>query len=93
MKKLIVLTVFTLLLTTCLAFAGYVKGYYRKDGTYVQGHYRSNPNSIKSDNYGSPSSSDRAYNVPASQRDYDSDGIPNTIDIDDDNDGIWDDWE
>ena len=29
----------------------YVKGYYRKDGTYVQGHYRSEPNHTNHDNY------------------------------------------
>lgn len=29
----------------------YVRGYYRKDGTYVQGHYRSEPNHTNHDNY------------------------------------------
>ncbi len=29
----------------------YVKGYYRKNGTYVAPHYRSSPNSTKNDNY------------------------------------------
>lgn len=32
----------------------YVKGYYRKDGTYVQPHYRTNPNSSPYDNYSYP---------------------------------------
>jgi hypothetical protein len=31
----------------------YVRGYYRKNGTYVQPHYRTAPNSTTSDNYGS----------------------------------------
>lgn len=31
----------------------YVKGYYRKDGTYVKPHYRSAPNHTKSDNWSS----------------------------------------
>lgn len=36
----------------------YVKGYYRKDGTYVQSHYRSNPKSRgRKSNYYSSSSS------------------------------------
>lgn len=30
----------------------YIKGYYRKNGTYVQPYYRTRPNSIKLDNYG-----------------------------------------
>lgn len=35
-----------------IAFAQvYVKGYYRKNGTYVQPHYRSSPNSTKLDNW------------------------------------------
>jgi hypothetical protein len=91
-KKIIVLALaFCLFATT--VYAGYVRGYTRKDGTRVSGYYRSEPNSTKSDNYGRPSSYDKQYNVPAQQRDYDSDGIPNVYDYDDDNDGTWDDWE
>jgi hypothetical protein len=29
----------------------YVRGYYRKNGTYVQPHYRTNSNSTRLDNY------------------------------------------
>jgi hypothetical protein len=46
-----------LLLTGVLAadvFAGSVKGYYRKDGTYVQPHQRTNPDSSRSNNYSFP---------------------------------------
>lgn len=31
--------------------AGYVKGYYRSNGTYVAPYYRSNANALKYDNY------------------------------------------
>ena len=51
MKKVFLLIVSFLLLASTLAFAGYVQGYTRKDGTYVQGHYRSDPNSTVKDNY------------------------------------------
>jgi len=42
------------LLSSTLVFAGdvYVRGYYRKDGTYVRPHIRSSPNQYKYDNYG-----------------------------------------
>lgn len=30
----------------------YVRGYYRRDGSYIQPHYRSSPNSTPTDNYG-----------------------------------------
>ncbi len=80
------------------AFAGYVRGYYRKDRTYVRPHYRSKPDGIKWNNYGSPSYSQRKkykhYPVlPSYRNDYDSDGIWNQFDLDDDNDGILDDLE
>lgn len=51
----------TLLLGTMLAIATafaaeafadtYVRGHYRKDGTYVQPHYRSSPNGSYNDNW------------------------------------------
>ena len=52
MKKMIVsllLIVFTL---SSFAFAGYVNGYTRSNGTYVKGYYRSEPNYTVRDNYG-----------------------------------------
>lgn len=49
MKTLLILVM--LLSFTSIATAGYVKGYYRSNGTYVNGHYRSNPNSTVKDNY------------------------------------------
>lgn len=67
----------------------YIKGYYRKNGTYVRPHIRSSPDSYKWNNYGPSRSSDQLMN-PRS-RDSDGDGIPNYRDYDDDNDGIHDD--
>lgn len=34
-----------------MSHAGYVNGYFRKDGTYVSGHYKSDPNGTTADNY------------------------------------------
>lgn len=67
----------------------YIKGYYRKDGTYVRPHVRSAPNQYKWDNYG-PSRNGSQLMNPQS-RDNDGDGIPNYLDKDDDNDGTEDD--
>ena len=92
MKRIILLTV---LFTFCIsiAYAGdvHVRGYYRKDGTYVQPYVRSSPNSEKWDNYG-PSQDSYQFSNPRS-RDYDSDGIPNYMDRDDDGDGYSDDYD
>lgn len=78
-----------LLSTASAAFAGWVKGYFRSDGTYVRGHYRSKPDKFKWNNYGPSRGNLELFNPFI--RDYDRDGIPNYLDIDDDNDGIWDD--
>jgi hypothetical protein len=73
------------------AFGGSVKGYYRKDGTYVRPHYRSNPDADKSNNYGpSRSQSDRSNPYI---RDNDGDDSPNYLDRDDNNNGIYDNYE
>jgi hypothetical protein len=42
---------FALLISFSLFADTYVKGYYRKNGTYVQPHYRSTANGTKSDNW------------------------------------------
>lgn len=42
------------------AWAGYVKGYYRKNGTYVHGYYRGGSSS-KSSSYSHKSSSSKSY--------------------------------
>lgn len=72
----------------------YVDGYFRKDGTYVKPYTRKAPNDSKWDNYGRQpkSKSDSLYSSPYS-RDYDKDGIYNQFDLDDDNDGILDDYD
>ena len=46
----IIVAVVALLGMTC-AFAGPVKGYVKKDGTYVEPHQRTSPNDTKLDNY------------------------------------------
>lgn len=45
--KLFLLT----LLISSSALAGYVRGYYRSNGTYVNGYYRSSPDSSIYNNY------------------------------------------
>lgn len=92
MKKLIsILIILGFVLTPFISLAKdvYIKGYYRKDGTYVRPHIRSSPDSYKSNNYGPSKNSFQLMN-PRS-RDYDNDGIPNYRDLDSDNDGIHDD--
>lgn len=89
MLLLLVLTVFMFLPLQSYSRDVYVHGYYRKDGTYVRPHVRSSPNSYKWDNYG-PSRSDSELMNPT-VRDNDSDGTPNYLDRDDDNDGFSDD--
>ena len=51
MFKKIFLALLFVLLTVSLAWAGYVKGYTRKDGTYVSGYNRSDSNYTVRDNY------------------------------------------
>ena len=48
------LVVLVSFLTLSLAEAGWVSGYYRKDGTYVQPHYRTNPDGNPYNNYSFP---------------------------------------
>ena len=94
MKKVIVLIVgLFVLLTWSLSFAKdvHVKGYYRSDGTYVRPHIRSSPDSSKSNNYGPSRNSSELMN-PRS-RDNDSDGTPNFLDSDSDNDGLLDNYD
>jgi len=51
MKKILILLV-VFVMYCGVAFADtYVKGYYRKDGTYVQPHYRSDSNGTYRDNW------------------------------------------
>ena len=51
MMSLVVLISF---LAINLAEAGWVRGYYRQDGTYVQPHYRTNPDGNPYNNYSFP---------------------------------------
>ena len=57
MKRLISIVlavIFVLTATLALAGSTYVRGYFRKDGTYVRPHWRTTPNHTRSDNYGYP---------------------------------------
>lgn len=89
MKKIFLACLAALFLFSSIAYAAYVNGYTRRDGTYVQGHYRSDPDSSKANNYGPNNSSYESSNPSA--RDNDHDGIANMYDNDDDNDGVSDD--
>lgn len=57
-KKLIVLAGVLIILISFiminLAEAGWVRGYYRRDGTYVRPHYRTNPDGNPYNNYSFP---------------------------------------
>jgi len=90
-SELIVFFIVILLIGIDLGYTEdvFVKGYYRRDGTYVRPHIRSSPNRYKWDNYGPSKNSFELMNPQA--RDYDNDGIPNYLDYDDDNDGLYDD--
>jgi hypothetical protein len=50
-KHIIALVLLSIIASS--AFAGQVRGYIKKDGTYVAPHHRSSPNSTKFDNYNS----------------------------------------
>lgn len=55
MKKVIIFICCFLAFISSICFARvYVKGYYRKDGTYVAPHYRSDPDGIITNNYSYP---------------------------------------
>ncbi len=54
MKRVLASTIALLLFlsfTIGIVNAGYVSGYYRRNGTYVRPYYRSNPNGLRYDNY------------------------------------------
>lgn len=52
--SVVALVVLISFLTMTLAEAGWVRGYYRRDGIYVQPHYRTNPNGNPYNNYSFP---------------------------------------
>ena len=93
MKKVITLIIGILMVVPSLAAAKdvYVNGYYRSNGTYVRPHIRSAPDSHRWNNYGPSTNSGQLMN-PYS-RDWDTDGIPNYLDLDDNNNGILDDYD
>jgi hypothetical protein len=77
----------------CLACDVWVKGYYRKNGTYVQGHCRSKPDGKKWNNYGKAKSPTFSNSYNTYNRDSDGDGFADQFDMDDDNDGVFDDYD
>jgi len=89
MKKLTL--VMLLMFVTGSLFAGWVRGYYRSNGTYVPGYYRADPDQYKYNNYGPAHNTLERY-YPQ-MRDNDGDGLSNQYDMDDDNDGIFDDFD
>lgn len=55
MKKLLtILAIFCVCITSVCFAQVYVKGYFRKDGTYVAPHYRTSPDSTVTNNYSYP---------------------------------------
>lgn len=87
--KAITILIISLFSTSILADTS-VRGYFRKDGTYVAPHARSSPNTTRMDNYGS-ASSNQSFQPSPLMRDSDGDGLFNQYDMDDDNDGTFDD--
>ena len=92
MKRTALLIALVALSSTALADQ-YVRGYYKKDGTYVQGHTKSSPDEYRYNNKGSQSyggsqrdeysSGTGATNKRNSSygwRDNDSDGVSNPYD-------------
>jgi hypothetical protein len=92
MKRTALLIALVALSSTALADQ-YVRGYYKKDGTYVQGHTKSSPDKYRYNNKGSQSyggsqrdeysSGTGATNKSNSSygwRDNDSDGVRNPYD-------------
>jgi len=97
-KYLLFLISTTFLFSNVFAEDVFVRGYYRRDGTYVRPHYRSKPDGVKYNNYGRASYRQRKQYrnypiIPSYNNDYDNDGVPNRYDYDDDNDGIFDDYD
>lgn len=77
--------------TAAVAQDVYVDGYIRSDGTYVRPHVRSAPDASQWNNYGPSQNSQQLLNPNA--RDYDSDGLSNRYDYNDDGDGFLDDYD
>ncbi len=50
MRKILIALLVSFFLVSSV-FAGYVRGYYRSDGTHVRGYYRTDPNHTVRDNY------------------------------------------
>ena len=53
-KKVLTLAILLVSLASVAVADEYVRGYFRKDGTYVQPHWRSSPDSNPHNNYSYP---------------------------------------
>lgn len=61
----------TLILFSSFAFADtYVRGHFKKNGTYVNGYHRTSPNKTKSDNYSTYGNTNPYTGKPGSKRQY-----------------------
>lgn len=90
------LTIISLLslLASVNCYSKTVRGYTKSNGTVVQSYERTSPDSTRSNNYGRPSSYKNYQEVYHPEtRDQDRDGIVNTLDADDNNNGLLDDEE
>jgi len=74
MKTLFIAACFSFILFVSSAVAGdtYVKGYYRKDGTYVQPHYRSDPDGNQYNNWSTKGNTNPYTGQPGYNDPYDS---------------------
>lgn len=68
----------------------YVRGYTKSNGTYVAPHYRSSPDNSRSNNYGTAGAGQSSSTYSRQYRDSDRDGISNRYDMDDNNNGVYD---
>ncbi|MBI2051214.1 hypothetical protein HYT33_00425 [Candidatus Roizmanbacteria bacterium] len=89
MRKLLgsLLVVFSFLTLISSANAGWVNGYFRRDGTYVPGYWRTEPNYYKWDNYSFNNDWSDIYNDRSWYRDFGYD--PEPLDDEDPNYGYW----
>lgn len=94
MKFVIVSLVSLLVSTNSFSRTVRVQGYTKSNGTVVRSYERTSPDSTRSNNFGRPSSYSNYQEVYHPEtRDQDRDGIVNTLDADDNNNGLLDDEE
>ena len=71
MKKIILLIMFSFIVSITLNAQTYVNGYTKKDGTVVQGHYRSDKDKTNTNNYSTSGNSNPYTNTSGTKaKDY-----------------------